>query len=70
MAYLRRLPSGRWQATVRLPNGRKTTRTDPLKRIVERWAATVEVDIDRGRWRDPRSGRRLTVGQWRHEWAA
>ena len=39
MAYYRRLPSGKWQATVRGPDGRKHTCTDPLKATVRKWAA-------------------------------
>jgi hypothetical protein len=36
MAYIRRLPSGKWQATVRGPDGRRHTATDPLKGVVKR----------------------------------
>jgi len=39
MSYIRRLPSGKWQATVRGPDGRKHTKTDPLKSVVKTWAA-------------------------------
>jgi hypothetical protein len=34
MGCIRRLPCGRWQATVRHPSGRKITKSDPLRRIV------------------------------------
>lgn len=67
MPAFRRLPSGLWQATVRLPSGRRVTQTDPLKSVVREWATTVEVDARRGTWRDPRQST-LTVGQWREQW--
>jgi integrase len=63
----RKLPSGLWQATVRLPDGRRTTKTDPLKSVVREWATTVEVEARRGTWRDPKKTE-VTVGQWREQW--
>lgn len=69
MAYLRKLPSGLWQATVRHPSGRRITRTDPLKQVVRDWAADQERAISRGVWRDPRAGR-ITVKQWHERWWA
>lgn len=67
MASFRKLPSGLWQATVRLPGGKRATRTDKLKRIVADWAAQTEADIARGAWRDPRAGR-ITIGEWHERW--
>jgi integrase len=69
MPYVRRLPSGLWQATVRHPSGRRLTRTDPLKRAVTEWAAEQERAISRGVWRDPRAGR-ITVEAWQQRWWA
>lgn len=69
MAYIRKLPSGRWQATVRLPNGRKATRTDPLRKIVADWATQQEAAISRGQWHDQRQAR-LTFGDWLDRWMA
>lgn len=69
MAYVRRLPSGRWQATVRHPSGRRLTKTDPLRRIVADWARDVEAQLARGEVRDPRAGR-VTVGEWYERWFA
>ena len=68
MAYVRRLPSGKYQAEVRLPDGRKVTRSDALKRVVTEWARSLESDISRGRWHDPRAGRRVTLAEWRETW--
>lgn len=63
MSYIRRLPSGKWQATVRGPDGTKHTRTDKLKSAVRTWAAEQEAALARGDFRDPRLGR-TTVGEW------
>ncbi|MCA1570805.1 MAG: site-specific integrase [Chloroflexi bacterium] len=69
MAHIRRLPSGKWSAVVRLPNGQRRSRSDPLRRVVVEWARQVEADAARGRWRDPKSGR-ITVGEWHDRWWA
>ncbi len=63
MAYIRKLPSGKYQATVRLPSGKKVTRTDRMKRVVSDWAKGEEIRIARGEWRDPRAGR-LRFEEW------
>lgn len=67
MAYLRKLPSGKWQATIRGADGRKHTKTDPLKKVVKDWANDQETQVAQGRWRDPRRGRQ-TVEQWVRKW--
>ena len=69
MASFRRLPSGLWQASVRLPGGRRVTRSDPLKGVVRAWAAEEEQRASRGAWRDPRGGR-VTVAEWHARWVA
>lgn len=69
MPFYRRLPSGLWQATVRLPDGRRRTRTDPLKAVVKRWADDLESGVRRGEWADPQDGR-ITVAQWHERWSA
>ena len=63
MPYFRRLPSGLWQATVRVPDGKRHTNTDKLKAVVKQWAAEQEAAIARGSFRDPRVGD-LRVGEW------
>jgi integrase len=63
MAAFRRLPSGKWQATVRHPSGRRHTATDSLKRVVADWAREMEAQFARGDVRDPRAGR-ITVEDW------
>ena len=64
MAWVRKLPSGLWAATVRMPNGKKLTRTDKLKKSIENWARDLENDVRRGDFIDPR-GARITIGEWR-----
>jgi integrase len=63
MAYMRRLASGKWQATVRGPDGRRHTFTDPLKSTVKRWAADQEALLARREFRDPRLGE-IKAGEW------
>ena len=69
MSYIRRLPSGKWQATVRGPDGRKHTRTDPLKKVVRTWATDQEARFQQGEVRDPRAGD-VRVGDWHVRYAA
>ncbi|MCP2339238.1 tyrosine-type recombinase/integrase [Actinomadura rupiterrae] len=64
MASYRKLPSGLWQATVYMPNGRRTTETDKLKSVVKEWAGDLEMRYKRGEQFDPRAGR-ITVKEWR-----
>jgi len=63
MPYIRRLPSGLWQATIRGPDGHRHTETDPLRRVVKAWALAQEAAIARGAFRDPRLGE-IKVGDW------
>lgn len=65
MASYRKLPSGKWQATVVGPNGKRHTHTDKLKRVVKAWAEDQETKFRRGDLRDPRAGR-IKIGEW-HE---
>jgi integrase len=69
MASIRRLPSGKFQATVRLPSGKRTTRTDRLKKVVADWARAEEERIARGEWRDQRS-MRVDYEEWRDRFMA
>jgi integrase len=63
MAYIRKLPSGKWQATVRGPDGTRHTFTDGLKTTVRKWASKQEALAARGEFRDPRLGQ-IKVGEW------
>lgn len=68
MPYIRRLPSGLYQATVRMPNGKRTTKTNKLKSVVEKWAKAQEAKYDQGDVRDPKAGL-IKVGVWYERWA-
>lgn len=65
MPYIRKLPSGNYQATVRHPSGKRIPKTFPLRRQAAEWARDLEAQFARGDIRDPRAGR-ITVGEW-HE---
>jgi integrase len=69
MPSYRRLPSGKWQASVRLPSGRRVTHTSPRKRDVQQWATDQEAKIAQGHKINPRAGR-ITVGEWHAKWWA
>jgi integrase len=63
MAYIRKLPSGKWQATVRDRSGERYSLTDPLKSVVKRWGAEQDAAIARGDFRDPRLSE-IKIGDW------
>jgi integrase len=67
MASFRRLPSGKWQATVYMPSGKRATKTDRLKGVVKEWADAEEARFARGDMRDPRAGR-ITLREWHDRW--
>lgn len=73
MAYVRRLPprkdgtKGKWQATVRHPSGRKLTKTDVLKRVVEEWGEAKERELRFGAT-NRQARHRITVGEWYTRW--
>lgn len=71
MPYIRKLPSGKYQATVWMPNGRRITETDKLRGVVKNWALDLEAKFSRGDRRDPRAGK-ITVRRWHdeHWWPA
>ncbi|MFN2539123.1 MAG: tyrosine recombinase XerC [Mycobacteriales bacterium] len=55
---LRRLPSGRWQASYLHASGEvvNATQTFGTKTEADRYLAAMETDLHRGDWRDPRVG--------------
>jgi len=69
VSYIRKLPSGKWQATVRGLDGRKHTMTDPLQKVVKMWATDQEAKFGQGDTRDPRAGD-IRVGDWHARYAA
>jgi len=68
---VRQLPSGRWQARYRGPDGKDhpAPNTFETRRLAERFLSLVEADITQGRWVAPEASR-ITVGQWAEEWFA
>jgi integrase len=69
VAYIRKLPSGRFQATVRHPSGKKITRTDRLKSVVKQWADETEANFRRG-ITETEVARKTTVAEWEQRWTA
>lgn len=43
--FLRKLPSGKWQATVRCPDGTRRTRAEETRLAARQWAADVEAQL-------------------------
>lgn len=67
--YIRKLPSGKWQATIRLPDGQRRSYTAPLKGEATHWASEQEAKIRRGEWRDPKFSR-VMFDAWRDRWVS
>lgn len=68
---IRRLPSGRWQAEVRIPgaDGKRTTETFALRSEAKHWQEETRAALRRGDWRDPKSGAVL-FDAWLTRWMA
>jgi integrase len=68
---VRKLPSGRWQARYQDRAGNVHTGPTmfPTKADANRYLATVEADMLRGGWTNPRLGR-TTFGEWASRWRA
>ena len=62
-----RLPSGRWRARYRGPDGRRHARAFRTKSDADAWLAAQQTDCRRGNWVDPRLGR-VTVADWAKVW--
>lgn len=58
---VRKLPSGRFQASYVGPDGQRRTAPDTFRRKTDadRWLAGVETDLHRGGWVDDALGRQL-----------
>lgn len=65
----RELPSGRWQARYRGPDGRMRSapQTFARKRDAERWLTLKEAEIARGEWVNPDEAK-ITVKEWAERW--
>lgn len=66
---VRKLPSGRWQARYRDGSGSQVAAptTFATKGDANRFLATMEADLVRGQYLDPRAAR-LTLREWATEW--
>lgn len=67
---VRRLPSGRYQARIRLDNGSMlpAPSTFATKRDASMWLAETMTDRNRGLWVDPRPARTVTLAEWIDVW--
>lgn len=54
MAHVEKRGPQRYRARFRGPDGKERSKTFKRKVDAERWAASMEVDLARGSWRDPR----------------
>jgi integrase len=68
---VRELPSGRWQARYKGPDGidRPAPHTFESKTSAERWLTVTEADVLKGDWTDPDAGR-ILFGQYAQDWIA
>lgn len=66
---VRKLPSGKYQASFTAPNGKRqyAPNTFVYKRDAERWLVTVEVDLSRGTWLNEDLGN-MSFGDYARDW--
>jgi integrase len=66
---IRRLPSGRYQARIRLEDERllPAPETFPTKAAADRWLASVIAEQAQGKWIDPRAGE-VPLSRFAREW--
>jgi integrase len=62
-----RLPSGRWRARYRGPDGHRHSAVFQAKGDADAWLADQRANMRRGSWSDPRLGR-ITVADWSATW--
>ena len=67
---LRKLPSGRWQARYRTPEGIRITAPETFKTKTDagRFLDSIELDQLRGVWHDPVPSQQETVRAWCRRW--
>jgi integrase len=68
---IRRLPSGRWQASYQAPDGSRRTApaTFATKTDADRWVSAVETDMLRGTWVDDAAAK-VAFGDYAKDWLA
>ena len=69
--WIRKLPSGRWQAHYKGADGKlhPAPNTFRTKGMAEQWLAGVEADLMRGNWLPPQRSKE-TVAMWAEKWMA
>lgn len=67
MAWIRKAPSGKWQARWRDPGGHQRVKTFRLKADAERFLVSVEDSMHRGAYQDPNAGRETFGVFWEAE---
>lgn len=69
--WVRKLPSGRFQASYVGPDGRRRGAPETFERKgdADRWLSVVESEVLRGEWTDPLLGR-LPFGEYGERWIA
>jgi integrase len=65
VGWVRRAPSGKWQARWREAGGRERVRTFRLKADAERFLVATEDAMHRGAYHDPNAGRETLEAFWR-----
>jgi integrase len=63
MAWITKLPSGLYMATVYTPHGRRT-KTHELRGMVANWAGELEANIRRGEFIDPKLAKTTVAAVW------
>ncbi len=64
---VRKLTSGRWEASYRDPSGRERTKRYRTRAEADRWLTSVKGELNRGDWVDPSLGR-TPFSRWATEW--
>ena len=67
MAWVRKAPSGKWQARWRDPGGHQRVKTFRLKADAERFLPATEDSMHRGAYHDPNAGRETFGAFWATE---
>ncbi len=67
MAWIRKGPSGKWQARWRDPGGHQRVKTFRLRADAERFLVSVEDSMHRGAYHDPNAGRETFGAFWQTE---
>ncbi len=70
MAWIRKAPSGKWQARWRDPGGGHRVKTFRLKADAERFLVSIEDAMHRGAYHDPNAGRETLGAFWEEVRAA